>query len=71
MELWEPTVSHSIDVGDQPNHSYAISQMNCTGEKGEVGGVKEKEGIGSAFDENTGNATHWHVHRYDDEWGQA
>jgi hypothetical protein len=34
--------------------------MNCTGEKGEVGGVKEKEGIGSAFDENTGNATHWH-----------
>ncbi len=54
------SVAHSLDVGDQPNHTYVITQGSCTAEKSEVGGVKEKEGVGTAFNENTGNATHWH-----------
>jgi hypothetical protein len=56
----KPSDSHSIDVGDQANHTYAISKTTCTSTKGEVGGVKEKEGIGTQFNETTGDSTTWH-----------
>jgi hypothetical protein len=56
----KPSEAHSIEVGDQANHSYAISKTACTAAKGEVGGVKEKEGVGTQFNEATGNSTTWH-----------
>jgi len=56
----KPTSGNSIDVGDQPGHAYAISQFNCTAAKGEVEGVKEKEGMGTQFDDVKGNASRYH-----------
>jgi hypothetical protein len=50
----------SMDVGDKANHAYAITQTTCTATKGEVGGVKEKEGVGTQFNETMGNTTTWH-----------
>jgi hypothetical protein len=52
--------AHSIDVGDGANHSYAVSKTTCTATSGEVGGLKEKEGIGTQFNEGMGNTTSWH-----------
>ena len=54
------TDGHSIDVPDQPGHAYAISQLNCTAAKGEIEGVKEKEGVVTEFDEVKGNAVRFH-----------
>ena len=54
------TDGHSVDVGDQPGHAYAISQLNCTAAKGEIEGVKEKEGVVTEFDEVKGNAVRFH-----------
>jgi hypothetical protein len=56
----KPSEAHAIDVGDQPNHSYAISKTTCKSTKGEVGGVKEQEGVGTQFNESTGDSTQWH-----------
>jgi hypothetical protein len=56
----KPTSGNSIDVGDQPGHAYAIAQFNCTAAKGEVEGVKEKEGMGTQFDDVKGNASRYH-----------
>lgn len=52
--------AHSVDVGDSPKHSYVVTQTTCTATKGEVGGVKEKEGVGTQFNESMGNTTTWH-----------
>ena len=56
----KPAMPHSIDVGDQPGHAYAIDQLKCTSTKGEIGGVKEKEGTGTEFSEVTGNNSSGH-----------
>ena len=56
----KPSETHSIDVGDKANHTYAISKTACTATSGEVGGVKEKEGIGTQFSETLGDTTTWH-----------
>ena len=56
----KPTSGNSIDVGDQPGHAYAISQFNCTAAKGEIADVKEKEGMGTEFEEVKGNAVRYH-----------
>ena len=56
----KPSDAHSIDVGDRANHSYAVSKTTCTATKSGVGGVKEKEGIGTEFEETTGDALTWH-----------
>ena len=56
----KPTAVHSIDVGDQPGHAYAIAQFNCTAVKGEIEGVKEKEGTGTEFEDVKGNTAHFH-----------
>ena len=56
----KPSDAHSIDVGDRANHSYAVTKTTCTATKSGVGGVKEKEGIGTEFDETTGDAVTWH-----------
>ncbi|MFY9560604.1 MAG: hypothetical protein WAQ52_10260 [Terriglobales bacterium] len=52
--------AHSIDVGDQANHSYAVTKTTCTAVKSEIGGVKEKEGVGTGFTETKGDQTSWH-----------
>lgn len=56
----KPAVAHSIDVGDAPGHSYAINQDKCTATKGELAGVQRKEGAGTNFSENAGNASKFH-----------
>ncbi len=56
----KPMPQHSIDVGDQPNHAYAIDQIKCTAAKGEIAGVKEKEGTGTEFSEAMGNSSSGH-----------
>ena len=54
------TDAHSIDVGDKAGHTYAVTKTTCTATSGEVGGVKEKEGIGTQFGETMGDTTTWH-----------
>jgi hypothetical protein len=54
------TDTHSIDVGDQTGHAYAISQFTCTAVKGEIEGVKEKEGTGTEFDDMKANTVKYH-----------
>ena len=56
----KPAMTNSIEVGDQPNHAYAIDQIKCTSTKGEIAGVKEKEGTGTEFAEVTGNSSKGH-----------
>ena len=51
---------HSIDVGDKANHAYAVSKSTCTATKSEIGGTTEKEGIGTQFNEVSGNTSTWH-----------
>jgi len=56
----QPAPAHSLDAGDQPDHSYSISQMKCTATKGEIVGVKEKEGVGTEFHEIKGTSDRFH-----------
>lgn len=56
----KPSAAHSLDVGDQSGHAYAIAQFNCTATKGEIEGVKEKEGMGTEFDDAKGNTVRLH-----------
>ena len=52
----KPDQQNSIAVGDRPNHSLMISQGKCTWSKPlEIGGVQNKEGVNTAFDEVSGN----------------
>lgn len=55
-------VEHRIDVGDAGNHYYSISRMNCSARTGEMGGVKDKNGGITQFDEVTGDSTRFHGH---------
>src|SRR5205823_13882505 len=55
----QPSDTHSIDDGDQANHSYAVTKTTCTATKSEVGRVKEKEGIGTQFNETMGDTPTW------------
>ena len=54
------TVEHSIAVGDQAGHAYAVSQTKCSAAKGEIGGAQEKEGTGTEFHDVMGNNLSWH-----------
>ena len=56
----KPAMGNSIEVGDQPNHAYSIDQIKCTSTKGEIAGVKEKEGTGTEFAEITGDSSQGH-----------
>lgn len=55
----KPTAQHSIDVGDKPVHAYSISHFTCTFTKGEIGGVKDKDGAGTQFDEVTADSSRY------------
>lgn len=51
-------VQHAIEVPDRPNHTFAISQGKCTWSKPwEIAGVQNKEGVGTVFEETTGNTS--------------
>lgn len=47
----KPTDMKTINVVDQPGHTYTIGQFKCTSTKGEYAGVKEKEGTATEFEE--------------------
>jgi hypothetical protein len=54
----KPELQHSIQVGDRPNHSFAISQSKCTWTKPiEVTGIQGKEGVSTGFAEISGNTS--------------
>ena len=50
-----PNPVHALPVGDVADHAYAVQQGKCTAAKGEVAGVKEKDGASTEFVESTGN----------------
>jgi hypothetical protein len=50
----KPDKTNTIEVGDEPGHTYTITQFGCTSTKGEYAGVREKEGTATEFDEIKG-----------------
>ena len=56
----KPADAHSIEIGDKPDHAFSIDQITCTSTKGEIAGVREKEGTGTEFSEVTGNSMKGH-----------
>src|SRR5437867_2203772 len=56
----KPSDAHSIEVGDKPGHAYSIDKITCTSTKGEIAGVREKEGTGTEFAEVTGRSMKGH-----------
>ena len=57
----KPDPQHMIQVGDHPNHAYAISQSKCTWTKPyEVGGTQAKDDVVTAFDEINGDKSRNH-----------
>jgi hypothetical protein len=56
----KPSVQHSINVGDKPDHAYAIEQINCTAVKGDIAGNKMKSGVGTEFLNITGDKVTGH-----------
>ncbi len=56
----KPEGMNPIAIGDQPNHSYATYQIKCTASKGEIDGVKEKDGTATEFAEVIGDKSSGH-----------
>jgi len=44
-----PNPANALPVGDAPDHAYVVEQTKCTTTSGEVGGVKQKEGMATEF----------------------
>lgn len=53
-------ISNSIQVGDQPGHTYSIDQVTCTSTYGEMAGSRFKVGTGTEFAEITHNGSQGH-----------
>ena len=51
----KPSDQHSINVGDQPGHAYAVDQINCTPVSGDINGAKRKSGTSTEFLEFRGD----------------
>lgn len=51
---------HTIPVPGEADHAYSVYQVKCTATKGEIAGVKQKEGIATEFGEAKGNASKGH-----------
>ena len=45
---------------DKAGHAYGIDQATCTATKGEIAGIKEKDGVATEFAEVTGNTSKGH-----------
>ena len=50
-----PSPAHAVPVGDSANHMYVVQQTKCTATTGEIGGVKEQEGIATEFADVVGD----------------
>jgi hypothetical protein len=56
LQCSKPDQQHAIEVGDRPNHSFAISQTKCTWIKPlEIAGIQTKEDVYTGFNEVSGN----------------
>ena len=55
-----PSPAHAVPVGDSPNHMYVVQQTKCTATKGEIGGVKEQEGVATEFADVVGDKVTGH-----------
>jgi hypothetical protein len=51
---------HAVPVGDSPDHMYIVQEVKSTATKGEVGGVKEQEGIATEFADVVGDKATGH-----------
>lgn len=59
IQCGKPEPQYAIQVGDRPNHSFAISQVKCTWAKPmEIAGVQTKEDVYTGFSEVSGNRSH-------------
>ena len=57
---------HAIQIGDRPDHSFAISQGKCTWTKPmEIAGIQSKEGVYTTLAEGTGNTLHYRFYYVD------
>ncbi len=56
----KPDKTNTIEVGDEPGHTYTIAQFKCTSTKGEYAGLREKEGSATEFDEVKGGKLNGH-----------
>jgi len=66
LQCGKPDEVHAIQVGDRPNHSFAISQSKCTWTKPwEIAGIQSKEGIGTEFDEISGDTSRYRFYFVD------
>ena len=53
--------SYKLDVGDQPGHAYGLAQGKCTWTKPwEIEGVKNTGGVGTQYQDTTGDTTKVH-----------
>lgn len=54
----KPDQEYTIQVGDQPNHSFVISQEHCTWTKPlEIAGIQNKDAVATHFAEISGNTS--------------
>lgn len=54
-------IEHIVPVGDNPSHSYGLTQAKCTWPKPFMfGGVASKEGVGTAVQEANGGKVKGH-----------
>ncbi len=57
----KPDASHTIEIGDRPNHAFSINKSNCTWTKPlELAGTQNKENVVVGFDEINGNKFRGH-----------
>ena len=62
----KPDQEHSIQTGDRPNHSFAISQGKCTYTKPvEIAGIQSKEGVYTTLTETSGNTLRYRFYYVD------
>jgi hypothetical protein len=62
----KPSESHTIEVGDHPDHAYTIVRGGCTWTKlFEIAGLKSKDDAAAEFSEIDGNRARDHTSRVD------
>lgn len=55
-----PSPVHALPVGDAADHAYVVQQVKCTATRGEVAGVKDKDGMATEFAEGMGDNAKGH-----------
>ncbi len=62
----KPDVTHTIAIGDRPNHSFTISQTTCRWTKPfNIAGIRSKGGQGLQSDELTDSTSQFHGYYLD------